>query len=104
VSALIAGTSTATGDHPRQLVEAASSGSLHQALVNVPQPAQPAVEHAAREGFLAGMNDVLTLGGLLCIAGAALALWLVREREIEREPMEPEHARDTEALPQSAAA
>ena len=31
---------------------------------------------------------MLTLGGLLCLAGAALALWLVREREIEREPME----------------
>ena len=54
----------------------------------MPQQAQPAVEHAAREGFLAGVNDVLTLGGLVCLAGAALALWLVREREIEREPVE----------------
>jgi predicted MFS family arabinose efflux permease len=89
VSDLTAGTSTASGDHPRQLVEAASSGSLHQALASVPQQAQPAIEHAAREGFLAGVNDVLTLGGMVCIAGAALALWLVREREIEREPMQP---------------
>jgi hypothetical protein len=76
----------ARGDHPRQLVEATSSGSLHQALAAVPHQAQPAVGHAAREGFLAGMNDVITLGGLVCLAGAALALWLVREREIEREP------------------
>jgi hypothetical protein len=89
VSELTAGTSTASGDHPRQLVEAASSGSLHQALSSVPQQAQPAIEHAAREGFLAGVNDVLALGGLVCIAGAALALWLVRERDIEREPVEP---------------
>ena len=89
VSELTAGTSTASGDHPRQLVEAASSGSLHQALASVPQQAQPAIEHAAREGFLAGVNDVLALGGLVCIAGAALALWLVRERDIEREPVEP---------------
>jgi predicted MFS family arabinose efflux permease len=88
VSDLTAGTSTATGDHPRQLVEAASSGSLHQALASVPQQAQPAIEHAAREGFLAGVNDVLTLGGMVCLAGAALALWLVRERDIEREPLE----------------
>ena len=86
VSDLTAGTATAQGDQPRQLVEAASSGSLPQALAAVPQQAQPAVEHAAREGFLAGFNDVLTLGGLLCLAGAVLALWLVREREIEREP------------------
>jgi EmrB/QacA subfamily drug resistance transporter len=89
VSDLTAGTATAQGDQPRHLVEAASSGSLPQALAAVPQQAQPAVEHAAREGFLAGFNDVLTLGGLLCLAGAVLALWLVREREIEREPAEP---------------
>jgi EmrB/QacA subfamily drug resistance transporter len=95
VSDMTAGTALAQGDQPRHLVEAASSGSLPQALATVPQQAQPAVEHAAREGFLAGFNDVLTLGGLLCLAGAVLALWLVREREIEREPIEP--AEPTEA-------
>jgi hypothetical protein len=70
----------------------------------VPQQAQPTVEHAAREGFLAGFNDVLTLGGVVCLAGAVLALWLVREREIEREPMEPQSAPDADAVPQTAAA
>jgi EmrB/QacA subfamily drug resistance transporter len=85
---LVAGTSSATGDHPRQLVEAASSGSLHQAVAQLPPQAQHTVANAAGEGFLAGFNQVLTLGGLLCFAGAALALWLVREREIEREPVD----------------
>jgi predicted MFS family arabinose efflux permease len=89
VSDLTAGTPTATGDQPRHLIEAASSGSLHQALAAVPPQSQQMVEHAAREGFLAGFNDVLQLGALLCFAGAALALWLVREREIEREPIAP---------------
>ena len=28
------------------------------------------------------------LGGVVCFVGAALALWLVREHEIEREPVE----------------
>ena len=36
------------------------------------------------------MNDVLMLGALVCFAGAGLALWLVREREIEREPLQAE--------------
>jgi hypothetical protein len=54
----------------------------------VPPQSQQAVSNAAHEGFLTGLNDVLTLGGLLCLAGAALALWLVREREIEREPVQ----------------
>jgi EmrB/QacA subfamily drug resistance transporter len=85
---LTAGTPLASGDHPRQLVEAASSGSLHQAMASVPPGSRQAATDAAREGFLAGFNDVLTLGGLLCLAGAVLALWLVRESEIEREPME----------------
>jgi EmrB/QacA subfamily drug resistance transporter len=89
VAALTAGTPTAVGDRPRELVEAASSGSLDQALAAVPPQSQQAVTHAAHEGFLAGFNDVLMLGGVLSLAGAVLALWLVREREIEREPLEP---------------
>jgi hypothetical protein len=51
------------------------------------------------------------LGAVLSIAGAALALWLVREDEIEREPAEaepaeaePEHRREPEAVPEAAAA
>jgi predicted MFS family arabinose efflux permease len=88
VSQLTAGTPASTGERPRQLVEAASSGNLDQALANTPAGARPGVADAAREGFLAGFNDVLTLGALLAFAGAALALWLVRERDIEREPAE----------------
>jgi EmrB/QacA subfamily drug resistance transporter len=88
VRELTTGTSSATGDHPRQLVEAASSGSLHQAVAGLPPQAQHTVANAAGEGFLAGFNQVLTLGALICFAGAALALWLVREREIEREPVD----------------
>jgi EmrB/QacA subfamily drug resistance transporter len=86
VSDLTAGTAAAEGDRPRQLIEAASSGNLDQALASVPEPARDAVATAAREGFLAGMNEILLLGALLSFAGSLLALWLVREHEIEREP------------------
>jgi EmrB/QacA subfamily drug resistance transporter len=88
VAELTAGTPTAVGDRPRELVEAASSGNLDQALAGIPPQAHEAVTHAAREGFLAGFNDVLLLGGVLSLAGAVLALWLVRERDIEREPLD----------------
>jgi EmrB/QacA subfamily drug resistance transporter len=90
VEELAAGTPAASGERPRQLVEAASSGNLDQALAAVPPPAREAVSNAAREGFLTGLNDVLTLGAFVSLAGAALAAWLVRERDIEREPVEPE--------------
>jgi hypothetical protein len=88
VSEVAAGTPGATGERPRELVEAASSGTLDQALAAIPADDRQTVTEAAGEGFLAGLNDVLTLAALVSFAGALLALWLVREREIEREPRE----------------
>lgn len=92
-------------DQPRALLEAASSGNLGDALAGVPAGARETLAAAAREGFLAGMNQITLLGALLAFAGALAALWLVREHEIEREPHEaPEHVREADALPEPAAA
>jgi EmrB/QacA subfamily drug resistance transporter len=90
VAQLSAGTPAASGDRPRQLVEAASSGNLDRALGGVPPGARGAVGHAAREGFLSGLNEVLLMGAGVALVGALIALWLVRERDIERAPLEPE--------------
>jgi EmrB/QacA subfamily drug resistance transporter len=73
------------GDQARHLVEATSSGSLGQAVAAVPQQAQDTVRTAAEQGFLHGFNEILLLGAALSLVGAVLSLWLVREREIERE-------------------
>src|SRR6266540_2217078 len=59
------GTSTAAGDHPRQLMEAMSSGGLHQVTATVPPGARQTAVSAAGEGFLSGFNEVLTLGALV---------------------------------------
>jgi EmrB/QacA subfamily drug resistance transporter len=75
----------ASPERPRELMEAASSGNLEQALDAVPPQARETLSDAARQGFLTGLNDVLTLAALIAFIGAALALWLVREGEIERE-------------------
>jgi EmrB/QacA subfamily drug resistance transporter len=85
-----AGTPLADGDHPRQLVEAASSGNLDQALAAMPEPSRAAAAHAADAGFLAGFNEILLIGAILAFAGAALSLLLIRESEIEREDVAPE--------------
>jgi EmrB/QacA subfamily drug resistance transporter len=87
ISALTAGTPAATGGHPRELIEAASGGKLAQALQAVPHGARALVENATRQGFLSGLDTVLVIGSVLAFAGAALALWLVREHEIEREQL-----------------
>jgi EmrB/QacA subfamily drug resistance transporter len=75
----------ASGAGSRQLVEAASSGNLHDALAGLPPQAHAVVRHAAQQGFLHGLNEILLLGAVLAFTGSLLALWLVREREIERE-------------------
>ncbi len=89
-----------SGGQARGLVEAASSGGLHQALAGVPAQSQGLVRNAAQQGFLHGLNEILVMGAVLCFAGSLLSLWLVREREIERETVtggvleaEPEPAR-----------
>ena len=99
VSELTVGTAAAEGDRPRQLVEAVSSGNLDQALAGTPAVSREGIGEAAREGFLAGLNDILVLGAGLSIVGALLTLWLVREHDIESEPAEI-----GEALPEPAAA
>jgi EmrB/QacA subfamily drug resistance transporter len=87
------------GSQARELVEATSSNALPQALASAPQQARPALRNAAEQGFLHGLNEILVLGALLSFAGAVLALWLVREREIEREEV-PEQRLD--AQPEAA--
>jgi Major Facilitator Superfamily len=104
VAELTAGTPAATGGRPRELVEAASSGNLDHALAAVPPGARQTLSNAAGEGFLTGLNDVLVLGALLCFAGAVLALWLVRESEIEREPLDSERVPEADRMPEAAAA
>ncbi len=88
ISSLTAGTPAATGGHPRQLLEAASDGRLGSALSAVPHGARGLVAGATREGFLSGLNSILLIGALVALAGAALAVWLVRENQIERDQPE----------------
>src|SRR5829696_5745349 len=103
IAELLAGTPAASGERPRELLEAASSGNLDHALAAVAPQARQLVSNAADQGFLAGLNAVLTLAALLSFAGALLVLWLVREHEIQRPPLEPERQpQSDEALPEAA--
>jgi len=70
--------SVVPGAPAHRLIEAASAGFL-------PRSAHGLAADAARQGFLSGLNTILVIGGLLALAGAVAAAWLVREHEIERE-------------------
>ena len=88
ISTLTAGTPAAADNHPRQLLEAALDGRLGSALAAVPHGARGLLESTTRQGFLSGLNAILVIGALLAFAGAVVALWLVREHQIEREQPE----------------
>src|SRR5262249_60089656 len=79
---LAAGTPAAGGSQPRHLVEAASQGNLSHSLTALPPGTRSIATHAAHEGFLSGLNSVLTLAGLLSLAGAVLALWLLPPHQL----------------------
>jgi hypothetical protein len=105
IQEVAAGTPAATGSRPRELVEAVSSGHLDQAVGAVPPGARAGVADAARQGFLAGFNEILMLGGILAVAGALVALWLIREEDIEREaPIEVEPLVSDQPVPELVAA
>src|SRR3954449_3830516 len=98
----VAGGAVGSGQ-ARGLVEEASSGQLGQALNGVPHAS--VVRNAAEQGFLHGLNEILILGAALSFAGSLLALWLVRERDIEREPVaETPSESAIEAQPQAVQA
>jgi EmrB/QacA subfamily drug resistance transporter len=75
------------------LAEAVSSGNLP---ANTPEP----VADAAREGFLAGFNQITLIGAAIAIAGSIAALVLIRSRDIRDAP----EVVDGEPVPAPAAA
>jgi EmrB/QacA subfamily drug resistance transporter len=81
------------GADAQGLAEAVSSGNLP---ATTPKP----VVDAAREGFLAGFNDILLIGAAVAIAGSIASLALVRSRDIRSDT---EFA-EGDALPAPAAA
>jgi EmrB/QacA subfamily drug resistance transporter len=85
ISNLVAGTPVSGHGRPRQLLEALTSGHLTAATSSLPPGARVAAVSATRDGFLSGLNAVLLIGGIVAVVGAGLALWLVREHEIERD-------------------
>ena len=107
VEEVAAGTPAASGARPRELVEAVSSGHLNDAVAAAPPGARAQVADAAHQGFLAGFNDILMLGGIFAVVAAVAAVWLIREDEIEREApieVEPRFVPGDEPVPELVAA
>ena len=80
---------------PHGLAEVVSSGGS-VAAAKVVGPGQRAeVVQASKVAFVSGFNEILLIGSILCLVGAAAGFFLVRSRDFVQAP---------EAVPEAAAA
>jgi EmrB/QacA subfamily drug resistance transporter len=70
------------GGTARHLAEAASTGTLKQAVLAAPPGSRHTLSIAARDGFISGFNEILLIGAGLCVVGAVAALFLIRSRDM----------------------
>jgi EmrB/QacA subfamily drug resistance transporter len=86
VTSSLAGTPVA--GHAHAIADAVAGGGASGAIAGTPAVAQAAVAHAARTGFVDGLNEILLVGAIVVFAAAALALVLIRQRDYVTEGAE----------------
>jgi EmrB/QacA subfamily drug resistance transporter len=58
-----------------------SNGEAAHAITATPAPLRGLVAHAARAGFVSGLNEILLVGAIVALAGAVASFVLIRERD-----------------------
>jgi len=74
------------------VAEAVARGGVREAVVAAPPEAGEAIAAAARESFVAGLDEILLVAACLALAGGLLALVLVRGRDFVVPQRAPEAA------------
>jgi EmrB/QacA subfamily drug resistance transporter len=82
---------------PHGLADTVSSGGSRAAAGAVSPSRRPEVVHAAKVAFVAGLNEILLIGGIIALVAAALGFALVRSRDFVQASAESPAA--TEAAP-----
>ena len=73
------------GARGERVADALASGEAQGTLASLPPGQRQAIAQAAEQGFVAGLDAVMLAGALICFAGGALALALVRRRDFVAE-------------------
>jgi EmrB/QacA subfamily drug resistance transporter len=71
---------------PGGLGEAIASGGSRVAVESVPAGSADQISRAADQAFVSGLNDILLVGAIIALAGAALGFALVRPRDFVGRP------------------
>jgi EmrB/QacA subfamily drug resistance transporter len=77
---------------PPGLAEAVSSGGSRAATAAVPPQQQAEVGQAAKVAFVAGFNEILLIGAVVALVGAALGFALIRTSDFVSAEAAPEPA------------
>jgi EmrB/QacA subfamily drug resistance transporter len=72
---------TPAAGHAASIAHAVAAGGAQQVLAGIPAHERAAAALAIRGAFASAMNDVLLVGGILALAGAVLAVVLVRRAD-----------------------
>jgi EmrB/QacA subfamily drug resistance transporter len=72
---------TPAAGHAAQISHAVAAGGTQQVLHSVPPSARAQADAAIHLAFASAMNDILLVAGIVALAGAVLALVLVRARD-----------------------
>ncbi|HUZ29851.1 MAG TPA: MFS transporter [Solirubrobacteraceae bacterium] len=76
--------------HTPAIAQAVAAAGTRRVLASVPAPQRAQVSVAIHSAFASAMNDILLVGGIIALAGAALALVLVRSRDfVTYQPPQP---------------
>jgi predicted MFS family arabinose efflux permease len=74
------------------IAHAVSSGAGQQSFGNVPAQARALVQHAARDAFISGLNELFVVGAVIAFVGALLSLILVRQSDFVGYAQQPAEA------------
>jgi EmrB/QacA subfamily drug resistance transporter len=95
---LLAGGPTALHGRAGELAPAVSSGNADAAIAAAPPEARAFLAEAARQAFVSGLNEILLIGGVMALIGAALSVVLIRSRDLH---LDAEEADEGASRPES---
>lgn len=82
-TSLVTASHTVPAAQARQLADAVAAGRFTGLGGTVPAVQRDLVARAANHAFLAGLNSVLLIGGLIAVAGAVAGFALIRGRDLQ---------------------
>jgi EmrB/QacA subfamily drug resistance transporter len=81
-TALLTGQPGVTATRAEELAQLVSSGRLNEVATAAPPAQQAAVLAASQQAFIDALNLVLTVGGIIALAGAVFGGWLMRSQDM----------------------